>query len=92
MSKYKILYSKAAEKFFVKHEDIRERYIECIRKIITNDHPEQVNVKKLKGRNAPYYRIRIGNYRVVYLVLNGEIVVIDTQLAGARGDIYKKLH
>lgn len=92
MTKYQIAYTKSAEKFFVKHEDVREKYVESIRKIIQNDHPEQVDVKKLKGRNAPYYRIRIGNYRVVYLVINEKIIVVNTLLAGARGDIYKKLH
>lgn len=100
MKPYEIAYSKAAEKFFLKHEDIRKKYEEAIRKIIRADHPEQVDVKKLAGRNAPYYRIRIGNYRVVYLVLDGKIVVINTLSAGPRntlsagprGDVYKKIH
>jgi mRNA-degrading endonuclease RelE of RelBE toxin-antitoxin system len=35
--------------------------------------------------------MRIGNYRVVYKVLNGEIIIIDVLQAGSRGDIYKKL-
>lgn len=90
MRPYTIVYSKAADKFFLKHEDVREKYVESIRKIIRADHPEQVNVKKLKGRNAPYYRIRIGNCRVVYLVFNDRIIVIETLRAGSRGDVYKK--
>ena len=32
-----------------------------------------------------------GNYRVVYAVINGVIVVINTLIAGPRGDIYKKM-
>jgi mRNA interferase RelE/StbE len=28
---------------------------------------------------------------VIYAVINGKIVVISTLLAGARGDIYKKM-
>ena len=38
-----------------------------------------------------YYRIRLGDYRVVYAVINGKIVVITTLLAGSRGDVYKKM-
>ena len=37
-----------------------------------------------------YFRIRLGEYRVIYAVINGKIIVINTLLAGARGDIYKK--
>lgn len=39
-----------------------------------------------------HYRMRIGDYRVVYTVIAGNIVVIDTLLAGPRGDIYIKMY
>ena len=82
-------YSKAAEKFFSKHEDIRRDFKRCIARIINNDHPELVNFKKLKGKLRGYSRIAIGSYRVIYTILNGEIIIVRVISAGSRGDIYK---
>ena len=36
------------------------------------------NIKKLKGRFEGYYRYRIGNYRLFYLVEDKKILVIVT--------------
>ena len=89
---YEIQYTNSAEKFFKSHEDIRTEYEDSIRELLIGDHPETVDVKKIKGPRNDYYRIRLGGYRVVYAVINGKIVVITTILAGPRGDIYKKMH
>ena len=88
---YEIRYAKAAEKFFMTHEEIREQFEESIRELLSGEHPEQVDVKRIRGKRNDYYRIRLGEYRVVYAVINGTIVVIHTLLAGPRGDVYKKM-
>lgn len=88
---YQIQYTKAADKFFFSHEEVRQQYEDAIRELLMGDHPESVNVKKIRGKRSEYYRIRIGGYRVVYSVINGIVVVICTQLAGSRGDVYKKM-
>ena len=88
---YQIQYTKAADKFFFNHEEVRQQYEDAIRELLVGDHPESVNVKKIRGKRSEYYRIRIGGYRVVYSVINGIVVVICTQLAGSRGDVYKKM-
>ncbi len=87
---YEIRYSKAAMKFFSSHEDIKLQYCENIRKLITNDHPENVDIKRIKGTRSTYYRMRIGGWRVIYAIIDGKIIVIDTIMAGSRGDVYKK--
>jgi mRNA interferase RelE/StbE len=43
------------------------------------------NVKKLKGREG--YRLRVGDWRVVYDLENGELVLIVIEI-GPRGSIY----
>ena len=58
---------------------------------MTGEHPERVDVKRIKGKRNDYYRIRLGGYRVVYAVINGKIIVVTTILAGSRGDVYKKM-
>ncbi|WP_295358265.1 type II toxin-antitoxin system mRNA interferase toxin, RelE/StbE family [uncultured Succiniclasticum sp.] len=88
---YEIQYTKKAEKFFKKHEKVREQYELSIQRLITDDHPEEIDVKKISGKMNEYFRIRLGNYRVIYAVINKRIVVINTLLAGARGDVYKKM-
>ena len=88
---YEICYTRAAEKFFRKHEDLRSRYEKSIAELICGEHPEEIDVKKIKGNRQNYYRIRLGSYRVIYTLINGKIVTVFTWKAGSRGDIYKKL-
>ncbi len=87
---YEIQYTKAADKFFAKHEHVRTQYEDAIRELIIGEHPERIDVKKIKGTHCDYYRIRLGEYRVIYAIIAGKIVVINTIMAGPRGDIYKK--
>ena len=88
---YEIAYTKIADKFFRKHESVREEYENAIRELLVGDHPETINVKKIKGKRNDYFRISLSNWRVIYTIINGKIVVINTLLAGARGDINKKM-
>ena len=88
---YEIQYTKAADKFLKTHEDVRAQYEDAIKELLVGEHPEKVDVKRIKGKRNDYYRIKLGSYRVVYAVINGKIVVISTILAGARGDVYKKM-
>ena len=50
------------------------------------EDPRPVGCKKLKGRNG--YRIRVGNYRIIYEIEDNilRVIVID---AGHRKDIYR---
>lgn len=88
---YEIQYTKVSDKFFKSHEDVRKRYEDAVKELLIGEHPETIDVKRIKGKRNDYYRIRIDGYRVVYAIINGKIVVIDTILAGSRGDIYKKM-
>ena len=62
----------------------------AIRETMFGDHPEKIDVKRIKGKHNDYYRIRLGGYRVVYTIIDGKIVVVSTIPAGSRGDVYKK--
>ena len=88
---YEIQYIKAADKFFKKHENIRREYENAIKELLTGDHPDEIDVKKIKGKRNDYYRIRLGDWRVIYTLINGKIIVITILAAGSRGDIYKKI-
>ena len=88
---YEIQYTRAADKFLKDHEDIRTRYEEAIHELLVGAHPEKIDVKRIRGKRNDYFRIRLGSCRVVYAIINHKIVVIDTLLAGTRGDVYKKM-
>ncbi len=51
------------------------------------DNPRPFGSKKLKGRNA--YRIRHGNYRVIYDIFDS-ILIIEVVAVGHRKNVYKK--
>ncbi|MES1217243.1 MAG: type II toxin-antitoxin system RelE/ParE family toxin, partial [Bacteroidota bacterium] len=51
-------------------------------------NPRPLGVKKLKGSTEDLYRIRSGDYRVIYSV-DDEIRIVDIRKVGHRKDIYK---
>ena len=87
---YEIHYTKAADKFFKTHEDVRGQFENAIKELFVGEHPEKIDLKRISGKRNDYYRIGIGGYRIVYAIINGEIVVINTLLADPRGDVYKR--
>lgn len=50
--------------------------------------PRPDGVKKLKGKHAGHYRIRIGSYRIVYFV-NDKVLYVSVVWIGRRGGAYK---
>jgi len=84
MPVYKITISKTAQKQLDKLQDnIADRLIEAIYSLANNPRP--IGFKKLKGRDG--YRIREGNYRIIYEVIDN-ILVINVIAVGHRKDIY----
>jgi len=47
------------------------------------DHP---NAKKLQGREG--YRLRVGDWRVIYTIQNEQLLIIVLKVA-SRGKVYK---
>jgi mRNA interferase RelE/StbE len=43
------------------------------------------NIKKLKGKLAPYYRFRIGDYRLFYLIEADKVLVAVVDLKHRQG-------
>ena len=88
--KWRIRFSRQAEKFAKKHgiyEKARESVKLFIHAMITNT-PPKIDVKKLKGEHAKHYRIRLGrNYRVIFKPDNESFIVHI-----ARIDLRKKVY
>lgn len=50
------------------------------------ENPRPQGYKKLKGRDG--YRIRVGNYRIIYEIFD-QILLVDIIALGHRKDIYE---
>ncbi|MFA5865556.1 MAG: type II toxin-antitoxin system RelE/ParE family toxin [Phycisphaerae bacterium] len=60
-----------------------------LRKILSlRDNPYPSGSKKLKGSDG-FYRLRVGNYRVIYEV-NGNILYVYGIRIGHRKDVYRR--
>lgn len=84
MTEYKIIIEKRAEKFIMKLPKAeKERLLRAIYKL-----PNEGDTKQLKGKKSRgLYRLRVGDYRVIYTVDNGKLVILVID-AGPRGQIY----
>lgn len=79
---YKINIKKKAQKFIDKQDKNQQlRLYKAIYNLPNGD------IKQLKGYTT-IYRLRVGEYRVIFEWVENEIV-IDVTDAGNRGDIYK---
>ena len=81
---YRIIIKKKAKKF-IDHlpKNERVRVVRAIQAL-----PNGEDIKKLKGHDD-LLRLRVGPYRIIYTVDNGELIVIVID-AGNRGEIYNK--
>jgi mRNA interferase RelE/StbE len=85
MPKYTAVLSKKAQKQLDKLSDtIAEPILEAIADL--EENPRPTGCKKLKGRDG--YRIRVGNYRIIYEIFDTELIV-DIITLGHRKDIYE---
>lgn len=84
--KYTVVIEKPAEKFIVKlPKPEKERILKAIYHL-----PEGNDIRELKGhKNKGLYRLRVGDYRIIYAVDNGKLIICVVD-AGNRGDIYKR--
>lgn len=82
---YKVRYERPAQKALAKlpRRD-SERIVTAVRSLELDPRP--TGAKKLTG--APGWRIRVGDYRIVYTINDGELVVIVIKI-GHRREIYR---
>ena len=82
----KIRYSKIALKYLLKLQPkLQDRIRNTIRKI-ADGNTQGLNIVAMQDVDA--FRVRIGDYRVIYEINDDELVLIVIKI-GARGDIYK---
>lgn len=85
MSEYTIILSSKARKSL---DQLSDYVVQPLLTAIANleENPKPFGYKKLSNRDG--YRIRVGNYRIIYQVFNTDLI-IDVVAIGHRKDIYK---
>jgi mRNA interferase RelE/StbE len=66
--------------------NLRERLVRAMDKLAENPRPR--GCVQLKGHRGEYYRIRVGDWRIIYTIKDDVLIVIVVQL-GPRGDVYE---
>ncbi|MFZ4547653.1 MAG: type II toxin-antitoxin system RelE family toxin [Bacteroidales bacterium] len=85
MADYIVSLSKKAQKQLDKLSDlIAEPILDAIANLATNPRP--AGCKKLKGRDG--FRLRVGNYCILYDIYDTELVV-DVIALGHRKEVYR---
>ncbi|WP_227002790.1 type II toxin-antitoxin system RelE family toxin [Salicibibacter kimchii] len=85
---YSIQFSKDARKQLNKlDKNTAKRIINSIEKLQYSPR-EHRHSKKMKGYKDNIYRLRVGQFRIIYEIIEEKVVVLIVRL-GSRGDIYK---
>lgn len=83
--RYEIELSEVAKREFSKLErSVQDRLRLAFRVLSGNPRPPKS--VKLKGRNG--YRVRVGNYRIIYEVLDVKVIILIARI-GHRREIYR---
>ncbi|MBI4236853.1 MAG: type II toxin-antitoxin system RelE/ParE family toxin [Deltaproteobacteria bacterium] len=90
MAAYKVEFVKSARKEFDRlPTKTQAKTIEALNLLSQNPYSELLKIKKLKGADA-LYRIRLGDYRIIYEVRNDRLVILVIKI-GHRREVYRGL-
>jgi len=85
---YKVKFSSDAEKTLGRIEKPLARRIFSALEKLSKDPYQHPHSKKMKGKEGNIFRLRVGNFRIIYEIINNELIVFVVRI-GPRGDIYK---
>ena len=76
-TKFQIILSPGAGKDLDSLSDsVCEKIIRALLPLKDNPFPRGKLIKKIRGTNSDYYRLRVDKYRVFYMLESGRIVVL----------------
>ncbi len=88
MNKYQVLFSNTTSKELRQLPGNELRRVYERTKELEND-PRPVGGKKLTGKKEDLWRIRVGDYRVIYSI-DDAVFIVDIRRIGHRKDIYER--
>jgi mRNA interferase RelE/StbE len=57
-------------------KEVREKVQRDLKNLQTSPLPSGTQIKRLKGFRPPIYRLRSGNFRVLYRIREGEVTIL----------------
>jgi mRNA interferase RelE/StbE len=88
MNKYQVVFSKTATKELRQLPQVEvQRVFQKAKELENNPRPP--GSKKLVGEKEDLWRIRIGNYRIIYTV-DDAVFIVDIRRIGHRKDVYDR--
>jgi mRNA interferase RelE/StbE len=83
--KFQVILPRSVQKQFDRLAvDVARRILDRLREL--EDNPRPAGVKKLKGR--PAWRVRVGDYRIIYEIHDRELQIIVITV-GHRREVYR---
>lgn len=84
---HRIVFTKQASKTLLRMpRNVADRIREKLDLVAKNPHGHHHNVTKLQNR--PGYRLRIGDWRVIYEIHKDELIIVVLKIA-SRGEAYR---
>jgi mRNA interferase RelE/StbE len=84
---YRILFTKSADKTLRRMpRDTAQRIRERLDLVAADPYARSPNVTKLQNR--PGYRLRVGDWRVLYEIEGEELIILVLRI-GTRGEVYR---
>jgi mRNA interferase RelE/StbE len=66
--------------------NIAQRIHRSLDDLTINPYAEHLDVTKLQNR--PGYRLRVGDWRIIYEIENDELIILVLRI-GSRGEVYR---
>lgn len=85
---YEVQLSRTAQRFYEKADEPLVRRLNRCFDQLQRDPYNHPNIKRLTGKLAGYFRYRVGDWRVVYEVREGNSIVIVVLIAHRR-EVYQ---
>jgi mRNA interferase RelE/StbE len=87
---HKVIFTSTADKQLRKlTKPVQKLIVKKIKELDVSMHVNN-NIKKLSGVHD-LYRLRVGDYRAIYKIINEELIVLILKI-GHRKDIYRNLN
>ncbi len=84
---YRLLFTKQAQRSLIKlQKDKSAAIMQKLEQISKDPYAHHNNVTKLQNR--PGFRLRVGDWRVIYEIRNEELVILVLKIA-PRGEVYR---
>jgi mRNA interferase RelE/StbE len=85
---YKVELSRAARRFFERSNGSLQRRLDRCFDQLKIDPRNVGNIKRLSGKLVDHYRYRVGDYRVIYRIEDGQSIVRVLKIAH-RSEVYE---